>query len=572
MKDSLFFVWHCTKGFRLKLVLLFIAIGCSSSIGMVYPYLLSLVIDNIFYRQNFSFIYRVTSIYIGLFFVTQVIYAIQHFVWSNLMTAFLLSVRRLVFKRILALKASYLTSFETGDLVFVINRDVDQIMEFIFTNGFYFIANLLRVIASVICIAILSNEMAVLALVFAPFSAYMSFRFSEKARMRQKSYLEKYNRVLSWVSEVIYGIKEIFHLSASEKARVRYNEGIHSLGKDKFQISMLEVYSDRLIAFVNLLSTLLFYGGAVYLMSTDRLTLGALVAILDYYSKCKSLLLTVNKSMMSLGVRIASIDRIVRLFQLETEESSEVAPLIITQGQICFSNVSFSYGNLNVVSEVDLLVEPGSKIAIVGANGAGKSTLIDLLLRFYEPSNGEITIDGQNICNYSIDSLRDQIGIVQQFPVMFEGTIYHNLRVAREGCSEEALISAAKRAKLWDLICSFPLGFDTQLSINEVELSGGEKQRFSIARMLLKNPKVIVFDEATSALDPETDEYIRDMLNVHFSDRTIITVAHRLASVMDADTIAVMDDGKVVAIGDHRGLLDSCSVYQELFLDQTSIQ
>lgn len=568
MKTSILFIWNNTKGFRGRLCMLFIAICCSTFVGMLYPYTLSKMIDEVYYRQNFKFIGVISLIYLGLFIVSQVIYAIQHFTWSNLMTMFLYMIREKVYIKILSLKVSRLTNIGTGNLISVINKDIDQIMDFIFMNGFYFIANIFRIVTALFFISILNYKMAILVILLTPVSIYATLKISNKIGKEQSIYREKYAGNINWITETLKGIRDIFYLTAEKGIKKTYSEKIRSLIPNRLSIAVMEVYSDRINTFITLLSTLFVYVAAVYFISHNQLTIGALIAILDYFAKCKSLILTVNRTYSGLSKNVISTNRVMALLNEEIEETIIKQPLAVDHGEISFNDISFSYGENNVITHLDLKINNRCVIGIVGASGVGKSTLVNLLMRFYEPDAGEIIIDGQNIKEYSIKSLRQQVGVVQQSPVIFDGTVRYNLEIAKEGCSEQEIIEACQKARLWDMINGIPDKLDTVLGLNGIELSGGQKQRVSIARMFLKNPKILIFDEATSALDVETEQYIHTMFDTLFADKTVLIITHRLSSIIMTDQIAVLDDGKIIAFGNHNTLINSCIPYQDLFLKQ----
>ncbi len=568
MKTSILFIWNNTKGFRGRLCVLFIAICCSTFVGMLYPYTLSIMIDEVYYRQNYKFIGIISLIYLGLFLVSQLIYAIQHFTWSNLMTKFLYTIREKVYNNVLKLKASRLTNIDTGNLISIINRDIDQIMDFVFMNGFYFVANIFRIFTALFFIAYLNYKMAILVILLAPVSVYAILKFSNKIGKEQSIYREKYANNISWITEILKGIRDVFYLSAEEAIKKTYSTKTRSLLPNRLSIAMMEVYSDRINALITLLSTLLVYIAAIYFISHGQLTIGAIIAILDYFTKCKSLILTVNRTYTDLSKNVVSTNRVMELLEEEIEETGHKQPLSIDHGEIFFKDISFSYGENNIIAHLNLKINSRSAIGIVGPSGVGKSTLINLLMRLYEPDGGEIIIDGQNIKEYSIESLRQQVGVVQQSPVIFDGTVRYNLEIAKEGCSNQEIIEACQKAQLWELISGMPDKLDTVLGLNGIELSGGQKQRISIARMFLKNPKILIFDEATSALDAETEQYIHTMFDTLFTDKTVLIIAHRLSSVIKADQIAVLDDGKVIALGNHNSLLNSCLLYRNLFVEQ----
>ena len=265
---------------------------------------------------------------------------------------------------------------------------------------------------------------------------------------------------------------------------------------------------------------------------------------------------------------LADMERMFKLLHENTEVQDRpgAAPLKVEHGEIRFEHVDFGYGqDRQILFDVDFTLHSGHKLAVVGPSGAGKSTLVRLLFRFYDPSGGSILIDGQDTRNVTQQSLRAAIGIVPQDTVLFNDTLYYNIAYARPDAAREEVLRAARLANLHEFIESTPQGYDTTVGERGLKLSGGEKQRVAIARVILKNPRILVFDEATSALDTRTEQVIQASLREIAAQRTTLVIAHRLSTVVDADQILVMEHGKIVERGTHRQLLAESGVYAHMW-------
>ena len=269
---------------------------------------------------------------------------------------------------------------------------------------------------------------------------------------------------------------------------------------------------------------------------------------------------------------MVSTTRVLNLLETEisVQEGDKELDITKVKGEIRFDDVNFAYPERDeVISNLSLAIKPGSTQAIVGSTGSGKTTLIRLLLRFHDPSSGSISLDGDEIKDLRVKSLRSSISLVTQTIILFPGTVMQNIAYGRVGATEEEIITSAKIAEAHDFIMQLPHGYDTQIGEGGHKLSGGQRQRLSIARAVLKDAPILVLDEATSSVDNETEEALQKSLEVISKDRTTIVIAHRLSTIRHSDSIIVLDDGKVIESGTHEELLDNKSQYSKLWNVQT---
>ena len=310
----------------------------------------------------------------------------------------------------------------------------------------------------------------------------------------------------------------------------------------------------------------------IILLYYKQVSLTFLVAMTYYVYRFTNMIENVNEliqTYQSVKVSVSRVNDILdnRLFE---DEKFGLKELENVRGVIKFDNVSFAYPDEDeTLNNFNLVVEPNKKVAIVGASGQGKSTLFNLLTRIFDASDGEILIDGVNIKDLKEDTLRKNISIIRQEPFIFNRSIKENFLIVDENLTLDEIRKYCKMAYLDDYIMSLPKGYDTILGEGGVNLSGGQKQRLSIARTLSRNSKIILFDEATSALDNNSQNYIKKTIDDLVSDHTVVIVAHRLSTIMDADIIHVVDHGKVVATGKHKELLKTCELYKNLYLNES---
>ena len=320
-------------------------------------------------------------------------------------------------------------------------------------------------------------------------------------------------------------------------------------------------------------AAVLYLGGGQVI--GGEMLIGDLSSFINYIFQILMSVMMLGMSFLQLSRSIACARRINEV--LETEPSIEDGPLTPAElpeakGKVEFQNVDFKYDaggtGENVLSGIDLTIQPGEFIAVVGGTGTGKSSLVNLIPRFYDVSGGAVLLDGVDVRDYPLEALRSRIGMVLQNNVLFTGTIRENLLWGRADATEEEMIQAAKNAQAYDFVMAFPDGFDTQMAQGGTNVSGGQKQRLCIARAMLRHPAVLILDDSTSAVDTATDAKIRQSFKENLAGTTVIIIAQRISSVMSADRILVLDDGKIADMGTHDELMARCGIYQEIYQSQ----
>jgi len=339
--------------------------------------------------------------------------------------------------------------------------------------------------------------------------------------------------------------------------------------KNQTSLSLLNIGQGAIIA-TGLTALMLLAGQGVV---AGELTLGDLVLINAFLLQLYLPLGFLGFVYREIRHSLADIERMFNILEQsqETRDKSDAQPLAINGGEIRFNHVDFHYdSNRKILYDIDFTIEAGKKLAIVGASGSGKSTLVRLLFRFYDLQSGTITIDGVNIHDVQQHSLRQAIGVVPQDTVLFNNTIYHNILYGNPTVDDSAVYEAAKQAHIHDFIQKLPEGYDTLVGERGLKLSGGEKQRVAIARTLLKNPNILIFDEATSALDSHSEKAINKELQSISKNKTTLVIAHRLSTIVDADTILVLEQGRIIERGTHKQLLSQNAHYAAMWALQQS--
>ncbi|MCG2580448.1 MAG: ABC transporter ATP-binding protein/permease [Marinobacter sp.] len=492
--------------------------------------------------------------------------------WRNLAQRLQSDLRQDAYEHAQRLDMSFFEARSSGQLVATMNDDVNQLERFLDGGANAMIQVLVTVVAVGAVFFVLSPLIALLAFTPIPLIVWGAFYFQRKAGPLYADVREKVGDLSSRLANNLGGIATIKSFTAEQREAERLkasSEAYVEANRRAIRISSAFIPVIRMAILAGFLATFTV-GGMMALEGT--LNVGA-YGVLVFLTQRLLWPLTGLAEVIDLFERaMASTRRILDLLAEPVHVRDEAATPLPepVRGSVSFNNVSFHYPSSGAgISGISLDVPAGNTLALVGATGSGKSTLIKLLLRFYDPTEGTIQIDDKPIQSVSLKSLRNAIGLVSQDVYLFEGTIRDNLAYGRPDASDEDIIDAARTAEAWSFIEALPNGLDTEVGERGVRLSGGQRQRLSLARALLKNPPVLVLDEATSAVDNETEAAIQRSLRRIGHNRTVIMIAHRLSTIVDADTIAVVENGKVVESGSHQTLLDKNGAYSAQWRVQT---
>ena len=492
--------------------------------------------------------------------------------WRNLAQRLQSDLRQDAYEHAQRLDMSFFEARSSGQLVATMNDDVNQLERFLDGGANAMIQVLVTVVAVGAVFFVLSPTIALLAFTPIPLIIWGAFYFQRKAGPLYADVRERVGDLSSRLANNLGGIATIKSFTAEQREAQRLkasSEAYVEANRRAIRISSAFIPVIRMAILAGFLATFTV-GGMMALEGT--LNVGA-YGVLVFLTQRLLWPLTGLAEVIDLFERaMASTRRILNLLaepvHVRDEGGRDLAQPV--KGEVEFRNLSFHYAASGAgIRDISLHVPAGNTLALVGATGSGKSTLIKLLLRFYDPSHGDIRIDGQPIRDINLRSLRGAIGLVSQDVYLFEGSIRENLAYGKPDATDEEIIEAAKTAEAWGFIEALPEGLETPVGERGVRLSGGQRQRLSLARALLKDPPILVLDEATSAVDNETEAAIQRSLRRIGHNRTVIMIAHRLSTIVDADTIAVIENGRVVEQGNHESLLTRDGAYRAQWRVQT---
>ncbi|NQZ63564.1 ABC transporter ATP-binding protein [Crocosphaera sp.] len=482
-----------------------------------------------------------------------------------------LSVRNKVYAHLHKLGLDYFEVAKTGDLTYRLTADIDKVGEIVDKLSHQFVSNVLQLIVIPAYMFYLNWQLTIASLILAPLMATLVSMFGEKLLILSRRSQNQISNLSALLTEVFSGVRVVKAFAAQDYEVKRFAQEAKENRRARYRAEKLKATQYPVVGFLQAVSimSLFFIGGWQIsqgnLASEEFVSYLAAVAILLHPID----LMTSNYNEFKQAE--ASVDRIFELMDekptVKETENSLTLPQVT--GKVEFSEVSFAYKlDKPVLRKLSLLAEPGQIIALVGSSGAGKTTLVNLLPRFYDPQDGEILIDGIDIKEVSLKSLRRQIGIVPQETTLFSGTIAQNIAYGQEELDYEAIENAAKIANAHSFISQFSQGYQTWLGERGVNLSGGQKQRIAIARAVLLNPRLMILDEATSALDSESEALVQEALERVMKNRTVFVIAHRLSTVRSADCILVLEKGQVVESGNHDQLLGKQGRYAKFYQQQ----
>ena len=480
-------------------------------------------------------------------------------------------LRNAIHHKLSSLSFSYHDRAQTGQLLSRAVQDVERIRFLTGRATLRMVEGTTLLLGTVAALLWMNPRLALLALGTMPVLGCVAYRFGRRYRPLSMDIQQQLAVLTTCVEQNLRGTR-VVKAFAQEKAEVERFDGQNSLW---FQLSAraarLRAFNVPLLDLIASAGTvfIIWYGGS--LVIRDQLTLGELVAFSTYLAQLARPVRRMGMIVPALAMAGAAGERIFEILDVvsEVQDAPDAIPLPPVRGHVRFGNVSFAYFRRHrVLSGVTFEALPGQVIALLGATGSGKSTIINLIPRFYDPMDGRITIDGYDTCRVTLNSLRDQIGIVLQETDLFAATIRENITFGSPGASEDEIIAAARAAQAHSFIMEMPEGYDMLVGERGVTLSGGQKQRIAIARALLKDPRILILDDATSSVDTETERLIQLALGRLMRGRTSFVIAQRLSTVRTADLILVLEKGRVAASGTHAELLRTSGLYAEIYYRQ----
>ena len=484
-------------------------------------------------------------------------------------TSVVRDMRRELYNKILTLPLGFFSQERKGDIIARMSGDINEVESSIMSTLDMLLKNPILIIFYMGTLIITSWQLTVFTIVVAPLLIWLMSALGRTLKKKSLQAQALWSDTMSQLEETLGGLRVIKAFVAEDKMQTRFNNVTEAVKKKTGRVATRQALAHPMSEFLGtvLIAIVLGFGGAIILSEKAWFDAPTFIFYMVILYSVINPLKDFAKAGYNIPKGMASMERVNKI--LETESSIKEAPnasdVTGFNDEITFSNVSFSYDeDRKILDDINLTVKKGTTVAIVGESGAGKSTLVDLIPRFYDVTGGSIKIDGTDIRDMKIHSLRSLMGNVNQEPILFNDTIFNNIAFGVEGATMEQVIAAAKIANAHDFIMEKEDGYNTNIGDRGMRLSGGQRQRLSIARAILKKPPILILDEATASLDTESEKLVQEALDRLMSTRTTIAIAHRLSTIKNSDEIIVMHEGHIVERGKHEELLALNGYYKKL--------
>ena len=574
--DSMKRYMKFVKPYKWDIVFAFILGVIKFMIPLAIPLLIKVIIDDVISNDGLPPDEKTKKLFMWIIFMAFLFFIVrppieyyrQYFA-QRISNRVLYDIRTNMYGHLQKLGQKFYANNRVGDVISRTINDVEQTKEFIVTGLMNVWIDLVTVVIAIGIMLYMDFKLTLVTLIALPFYVISVKFFFTKLRALTRERSKALAGVQSYLHERVQGMSVITSFTLEQ-----HEQGVFKKANGNFLEKALDQtrWNAKTFMVVNTvtgMAPVAVIGYAGYQVIHGSLTLGVLAAFIGYIDSLYNPLRRLVNSSTTLTQSVASMDRMFELMdeKYDITDRENAKELQQVAGKVTFDDVAFRYNDdgRNVLNQLNFTIEPGQTAAFVGMSGGGKSTIISLIPRFYDVTGGSIKIDGQDIRDLTIESLRRNIGIVQQDNVLFSDSIKENILMGNPQATDEEVYAAAKAANAHDFIMSFPDGYDTLVGERGVKLSGGQKQRVAIARVFLKNPPILILDEATSALDLESEALIQESLDRLAHNRTTLIVAHRLSTITHANQIMLIDHGEVKEHGTHQQLMQAGGAYHDLF-------
>lgn len=544
----------------------------SAGIALSIPLIVRYVTNTLIYHPQEEIISQIIKVAVLLLVLILVDFFCRFFIgnYGHIMGAKIeYNMRAEIFGHMQKLSFSFYDNQKVGQLMSRITTDLFDITELLHHGPENIILSVIKIVGALIILTSINPKLTLAAFLVLPFMFTYAYVLNKKMRAAFKKNRQRIAEINGQIEDNLSGIRVVKSFANEEVENEKFKKGNDAfLDSKKNNYRYMGSFQAGVSCFTTLVQVVVIVVGSV-LIANGQMEVTDLLTFLLYIGVFTDPIRTLIDFTEQFQNGYSGFERFLEIMNIEPDiaDAPEAVDLENVKGNISFEDVSFSYNDNSetVLKGINLEVPAGAYMALVGSSGAGKTTLCSLIPRFYDVDSGTVRIDGKDVREVTLKSLRSQIGIVQQDVYLFAGTIFENIAYGKPGATREEVIEAAKNANAHEFIMSFPNGYDTDIGQRGIKLSGGQKQRLSIARVFLKNPPILIFDEATSALDNESEKVVQDSLESLAKNRTTFVIAHRLTTIQNAEKILVLTEDGIAESGTHEELLAKQGIYEKLY-------
>ena len=559
--------------YKWTIVLVLMLMGYCVVVSLINPLIIESAIDNHIGNKDYIGLYKLLIIALIINLIATFAIKLRMYIMAKMCNQILLTIRQELYTHIQKLGFKFFDSRPTGKILSRIIGDINSLKDVLSNCVTTLIPDFITVCAVVIIMFSKNPKLAVAALISTPFMAIAITMIQVKAHPRWQTFRKKSSNLNAFLHEDMSGMKIIHSFTAEKETEETFDELLNE-HKSSFRsaVRLSDCFGSVIDVSWGFGCVALYFIGIVVLKD-ENISVGTFLAFGTYINMFWQPINNLSNFYNQITTNIAGAERIFEILDTkpEIEDEKGVVDLPDIKGEVTFDHVTFGYDEEKVLDDVSFVIKPGETIAIVGPTGAGKSTIINLISRFYDANEGRVLLDGYDVKDVSIESLRKQVGTMTQENFIFSGTVKDNIRYGKLDATDEEIIEAAKAVNAHEFIMKLDKGYDTELLERGGGLSIGQKQILALARTMVSKPKILILDEATSSIDTKTELIVQKGIDKLLSGRTSFVIAHRLSTIKRADRIFVVDNGKIIEEGNHRQLLEKKGAYYNLYMAQFNV-